>query len=550
MSPPLILAIDQGTTSSRALVYDAATFAVLGSAQQEIEQHYPRDGWVEHEPEDIWYSVARTVREALARSGCDAKSVAAIGITNQRETVVVWDRPTGTQRHRAIVWQDRRTTDFCREHAADQPWLTERTGLVLDPYFSGTKLRWMLEADPTLEVLARNGQVAFGTVDSFLIWRLTGGAVHATDATNASRTLLFNIHTMQWDDELLRYFGVPRSVLPEVKPSVAAFGVTKGLDFLPDGVPIRGVAGDQQAALFGQGCFGPGAAKCTYGTGAFYLLHTGDTAVPSKHKLLTTVAAMTDAKPKYALEGAVFVAGAAVQWLRDGLHLFESAAEVERLAKESNPAEPVLFVPGFVGLGAPHWVPEARGVIFGLTRATTAADLGRAALEGVAFQVADLIDAAEKDAAEPNPPAPLPEGKGESDSRASSPLAASRDAREGPLAKPRAASVSPFPSGRGAGGVGPLRVDGGMARNDWFLQCQADALGRPVARAAQSESTALGAAFLAAVGAGLADESTLGARVAAATRFEPALPAADRERKLAAWRRAVRTVIGFYSAGG
>jgi glycerol kinase len=500
MSSPVLLAIDQGTTSSRAVVYDTTDFATLGTAQQEIEQHYPREGWVEHEPEDIWYSVARTVREALAKSGRDAKAVAAIGITNQRETVVAWDRATGRPIHRAIVWQDRRTTDFCRAHAADQPVLTAKTGLVLDPYFSGTKVRWLLDQMPLMKVRADHGEVAFGTIDSFLMWRLAGGAVHVTDASNASRTLLFNIHTMQWDDELLGYFGVPRAALPAVKPSVADFGVTKGLDFLPDGVPIRGVAGDQQAALFGQGCFAPGEAKCTYGTGAFYLLHTGDTAVSSKHKLLTTVAAMTDSKPQYALEGAVFVAGAAVQWLRDGLRLFSSAPEVERLAKESNPAEPVLFVPGFVGLGAPHWVPEARGVIFGLTRATTGADLGRAALEGVAFQVADLIDAAEKDSA---------------------------------------------PANRAA-----LKVDGGMARNDWFLQFQADALGRSVARAAQAESTALGAAFLAAVGAGLADQTKLAALVSSATRFEPKLPAAEREAKLAVWRKAVRAVIGFYSAGG
>jgi glycerol kinase len=501
MRSPTVLTIDQGTTSTRAVVFDSGTFEVLGAAQQEIGQHYPREGWVEHEPEDIWYSVARTVREALAKAHREARDVAAIGITNQRETTVAWDGATGRPFHRAIVWQDRRTTDFCREHAADQPWLAARTGLVLDPYFSGTKLRWLLEQMPLLRVMAGRGELKFGTVDSFLIWRLTGGAAHATDATNASRTLLFNIHEMQWDDELLRYFGVPRAALPEVKPSVAEFGVTKGLDFLPDGIPVRGVAGDQQAALFGQACFGPGEAKCTYGTGAFYLLHTGDAAVASKHKLLTTVAAMTDAKPKYALEGAVFVAGAAVQWLRDGLHLCATAADVERLAKESNPAEPVLFVPGFVGLGAPHWVPEARGVIFGLTRATTAADLGRAALEGVAFQVADLIDAAANDSGE----------------RSS-------------LARPSA-----------------LKVDGGMARNDWFLQFQADALGRPVARAGQSESTALGAAFLAAVGAGLADQTKLAALMSAATRFEPKLPAADRDRKLATWRKAVKSVIGFYS---
>lgn len=504
MTSAVILAIDQGTTSSRAIVYDAATFEVLGVAQQETQQHYPKDGWVEHEPEEIWYSVARTVREAVAKSGRDAKSIAAIGITNQRETTVVWDRATGRTVGRAIVWQDRRTTDFCRERAADQPWLTERTGLVLDPYFSGTKLRWMLHNVPELKSGAEAGHLAAGTVDSFLIWRLTGGN-HVTDASNASRTLLFNIHQMKWDDELLRFFEVPRALLPEVKPSAAEFGVTKGLDFLPDGIPVRGVAGDQQAALFGQGCFGPGTGKCTYGTGAFFLLHTGDTVVSSKHKLLTTVAATISSQPKYALEGAVFIAGAAVQWLRDGLHLFKSSAEVEELARRSNPAEGVLFVPGLVGLGAPHWVPEARGVMFGLTRATTAADLGRAALEGVAFQVADLIDAAVKDVA----------------------------------------------TGGTGHGAATLKVDGGMSANDWFLQFQADVLGRPVARAAHGESTALGAAFLAAVGAGLADETKLAALTsAAATTFDAKMGAADRDAKLAAWRKAVRAVVAFYSTGG
>ncbi len=493
---PVILAIDQGTTSSRAVAFDAASFAVLGVAQQEIGQHYPRDGWVEHEPEDIWYSVARTAREAIARSGRGPADVAAVGITNQRETVVVWDRATGRPVHRAIVWQDRRTTAFCRERAADGAWLTAKTGLVLDPYFSATKLRWLLDHDPGLRARADAGELAGGTVDSFLTWRLTGGAVHATDVTNASRTLLFDIHKLAWDDDLLRYFGVPRALLPGVRPSAADFGVTRGLDFLPDGVPITGVAGDQQAALFGQGAFGPGEGKCTYGTGAFVLLHTGGTPVASTHKLLTTVAAMPDAAPRYALEGAVFVAGAAVQWLRDGLRLFRDAAEVEQLAKDSNPAEPVLFVPGFVGLGAPHWVPEARGVIFGLTRATTAADLGRAALEGVAFQVVDLIEAAAND-----------------------------------LGRPPAA----------------LKVDGGMSRNDWFLRCQADLLGLPVLRAGQTESTALGAGHLAAVGAGLADEAKLRSLAAAAARFEPTLPAADREAKLARWRRAVRAVVGFYA---
>jgi glycerol kinase len=489
----IILAIDQGTTSSRAVVFDPATFAVLGSAQQEIEQHYPADGWVEHNPEDIWYSVARTVREALANAGKSGADVAAIGITNQRETVLVWERATGRPVGRAVVWQDRRTTDFCRERKADEPMLKAKTGLVLDPYFSGTKLRWVLEANASAKAAAERGELAAGTVDAFLIWRLTGGRVHATDTTNASRTLLFNIHDLKWDDELLAYFGVPRQLLPEVKPSAADFGVTKGLDFLPDGVPIRGVAGDQQAALFGQGCFAPGDAKCTYGTGAFYLRHTGGTAVSSPGGLLTTVAAMTTAKPQYALEGAVFVAGAAVQWLRDGLHLFSSAAESERLAKESNPSEPVLFVPGFVGLGAPHWVPEARGAIFGLTRATTAADLARAALEGVAYQVADLT------------------------------------------------SVSREPTASA-----PLRVDGGMARNDWFVQFQSDVLGVPVLRANQSEATALGAAFLAGLGCGVVPSvEVLKGVLGSAARFEPTMSEAERSAKLAVWRKAVAAVVGY-----
>ncbi len=501
MTAPVLLAIDQGTTSSRTIVYDAATFQALGSAQQAIEQHYPHEGWVEHEPEDIWYSVARTVREALAKAGRDGRDIRAIGITNQRETIVAWERSSGRPVHRAIVWQDRRTTDFCRDHATEQSFLTAKTGLVLDPYFSATKIHWLLRCQPKIQAMAERGDVKFGTVDSFLLARLTGGTQHLTDVTNASRTLLFNIYTHHWDDELLRYFGIPQAALPEVKPSVAEFGTTRGLDFLPDGIPIRGVAGDQQAALFGQGCFGPGEGKCTYGTGAFYLLHTGSTAITSRHKLLTTIAAMTSSTPQYALEGAVFIAGAAVQWLRDGLGLFSSVADMERLAQESNRAEPVTFVPGLVGLGAPHWVPEARGVLFGLTRATTAADLCRAALEGVAFQVADLIDAADNDLATggQTPPVPL------------------------------------------------LKVDGGMARNDYFLQLQADILGRPVARALQPESTALGAAFLAAVGAGLTDEQQLATMVAKSTCFEPQWPAAERDRKLAAWRKAVAAVIRFYS---
>jgi glycerol kinase len=496
MTAPCILAIDQGTTSTRAVVYDAAGRPV-GSAARELTQHYPQPGWVEHDPEEIWQSVADVVPRALAAAGVDARQLAAVGLTNQRETVVLWDRANGRAVARALVWQDRRTADFCRQHKADEPWLHERTGLVLDPYFSATKVRWLLENDPGLRKRAEAGALACGTVDSFLIWRLTGGRVHVTDVTNASRTLLLDLRTTTWDDELCRYFGVPRPLLPEVRPSAADFGVTAGLAFLPDGLPITGVAGDQQAALFGQRGFSSGEAKCTYGTGAFFLLHTGDRPILSKHGLLSTVAATLDEQPLYALEGSVFIAGAAVQWLRDGLHLFREAGEVEALAERSAANEPVLFVPAFVGLGAPHWVPETHGVLFGLTRGTTGADLARAALEGVAFQVADLIDAAARDAGAP---------------------------------------------------MHVLRVDGGMARNALFLQRQADILGLPVLPAPHSESTALGAAFLAGLRAGVwPDLAALRGLVTEARHFEPRWSAEERQRRLDQWRRAVRAVIAFYT---
>jgi glycerol kinase len=494
---PHVLAIDQGTTSTRAVVYDGAGRAV-GSAQQELTQHYPRPGWVEHDPEEIWRSVAAVVPQALAAAKIDPRDLTAIGITNQRETVVVWERATGQPVARAIVWQDRRTADFCRQHQADEPWLTQRTGLVLDPYFSATKLRWLLEQDAAVRRRAEARELAAGTIDSFLIARLTGARAHATDVTNASRTLLLNLHTGQWDAELCRFFGVPRALLAEVKPSAAAFGTTAGLDFLPDGLPITGVAGDQQAALFGQCAFAAGEAKCTYGTGAFFLLHVGDRPSLSKHRLLTTLAANPGGRLQYALEGSVFVAGAAVQWLRDGLKFFDRAEAVEALARRSDPEQPIIFVPGFVGLGAPHWVPEARGVLFGLTRGTTAADLGRATLEGVAFQVADLVEAAGKDAG--------------------TALAA-------------------------------LRVDGGMARNAWFLQRQADVLGMPVLEATQSESTALGAAYLAGLRAGVWPELDSLRRLGQpARRFEPHWSADERGRHLAQWRRAVKAVIAFYTS--
>ncbi len=410
---------------------------------------------------------------------------------------MLWERAGGRPVAPAVVWQDRRTADFCRERRADEPWIAERTGLVLDPYFSATKVRWLLAQDAALRARAATGELACGTIDSYLLWRLTSGRVHATDATNASRTLLLNLRTGAWDEELCRYFDVPAALLPEVRPSAADFGATHGLDFLPDGLPILGAAGDQQAALFGQCCFTEGEAKCTYGTGAFFLQHTGPDLRLSRHRLLTTLAASGDGPKQYALEGSVFVAGAAVQWLRDGLKLFDEAPAVEELARRSDPDQPVVFVPGFVGLGAPHWVPEARGVLFGLTRGTTAADLGRAVLEGVAYQVADLIAAATEDGGRP---------------------------------------------------LRGLRVDGGMARNAWFLQCQADVLGLPVVQTPHSEATARGAAFLAGWKAGVWPDLDALRRLAGdAQTFTPVLAATERERRLVLWRRAVRAVIDFYT---
>ncbi len=496
MTIPYVLAIDQGTTSTRAVVYDAAGHS-LGSASRELTQYYPQPGWVEHDAEEIWASVADVVPRALAAARIEARQLAAIGLTNQRETVVLWERDSGRPVTRAIVWQDRRTSDFCQTHQAEEAWLRERTGLLLDPYFSATKFRWLLKEDADLRRRAEAGQLAGGTIDSFLLWRLTGGRVHATDRTNASRTLLFNLHNTTWDEELCRFFEVPEGLLPQIRASQDDFGRTVELAFLPAGLPITGVAGDQQAALFGQCAFQPGEAKCTYGTGAFFLQHLGLQPVLSQHRLLTTVAASGAETVLYALEGSVFVAGAAVQWLRDGLRLFREAPEIEALAAQSDTGQPVLFVPGFVGLGAPHWAPKARGVLFGLTRGTTAADLGRAALEGVAYQVADLIDAAGRDAGQR---------------------------------------------------LHSLRVDGGMARNAWFLQCQADILGLPLLQAPVSEATALGAAYLAGLHVGIwSSEQQLCRLAGEARRFEPRLPAAERERRLRLWHRAVQAVIAFYS---
>lgn len=495
MAPRYLLAIDQGTTSTRAVLYDDIGQA-RGSASREFAQHFPQPGWVEHDAGEIWSTVAEVVPRALESAGLAPADLAGIGLTNQRETVVLWERASGNPVGPAIVWQDRRTTDFCRQRQKEEPWIYQRTGLVLDPYFSATKIRWLLDQDPGLAARARIGQLAAGTIDSWLLWKLTGGQVHATDVSNASRTLLLDLGKATWDEELAKFFGVPTSLLPQVKRSSDDFGKTRGLDFLPDGIPLAGIAGDQQAALFGQGGFSAGAAKCTYGTGAFFLQHTGSQAVPSKHRLLSSLAACTAGPLQYVLEGSVFVAGAAVQWLRDGLHLIPEASAVEELASRSDADQPIVFVPGFVGLGAPHWVPEARGVLFGLTRSTTAADLARAVLEGVASQVTDLIEAAGHDTGQP---------------------------------------------------LTEVRVDGGMARNTWFLKCQADLLGVPVLQALDSEATARGAAFLAGLQLGIwPGTDHLKRLVPEARTVKPNLPPAQRQKRLELWKKAVQAVISFY----
>ncbi len=496
-APGLVLAIDQGTTGSTAILVDAE-LNVRGRATTEFPQHYPRPAWVEHQPEEIWASVQASVAVALRQANVDASQIQAIGITNQRETTVVWERDTSRPIHPAIVWQCRRTTDICRslKEAGHEAFVRERTGLVLDPYFSGTKVAWILDAVPDARARADRGELAFGTIDSYLLWRLTGGAVHATDPSNASRTLLFDLHTANWNDALLDLFRVPRSVLPEVRSSSEVYGVTRGLDFLPDGIPIAGIAGDQQAALFGQACFEPGEAKATYGTGAFVLMNTGSTPIPSRHGLLTTVAwrlgpvAGAESRPlQYALEGAVFIAGAAVQWLRDELRIISRASDVEALARSVPDSGGVTVVPAFAGLGAPHWDPDARGAILGLTRGSSQAHIARATLEGIAHQVADVV------------------------------LAMAAD------------------SGRPATA---LKVDGGAAGNDLLMQMQADLLGTDVSRPAFLETTAFGAAFLAGLAVGFfASPDEITARWREATRFKPALDAADRDARRASWARSV-----------
>jgi glycerol kinase len=486
-----LLAIDQGTTSTRAIVFDPRG-KKLGVAQKELPQSYPQPGWVEHDPQKIWADTVAVVKGAIKAAKKKAAGITAIGITNQRETTVVWDRRSGKPLYPAIVWQDRRTTEFCKAHhsAAVENMIAEKTGLLLDPYFSATKIRWILERVKGARDKAERGDLAFGTIDSWLLWKLTGGRVHATDASNAARTLLFNIRTQQWDEELLKFFGVPRALLPEVKDCAAEFGSTDPKLF-GAAIPIRGIAGDQQAATFGQACFAPGMIKSTYGTGCFMVLNTGGKFVRSKHRLLTTVAYRLKGETTYALEGSIFIAGAAVQWLRDALHLIRKAGETENIAKSIPDNKGVYLVPAFTGLGAPYWDPEARGAVLGLTRDAGIAHIVRAALESVCYQTRDLLNAMAQDALPPT----------------------------------------------------ELRVDGGMVVNDWLTQFLADVLKIPVVRPSTVETTALGVAFLAGLQSGvyasLADIQKLWKKD---RQFKPKLAATKADALYAGWEKAVARV--------
>ncbi len=489
----LILAIDQGTTSTRAMVFDRAG-EPQAVAQQEFTQHYPKEGWVEHDAEEIWGTTLRVCREALKK--IDAKKagdVACIGITNQRETTVIWDRESGKPIHKAIVWQDRRTADICRElkSAGAEAEVTRVTGLLLDPYFSATKIAWILDHVEGAREAAKRGRLAFGTTDCFLLWRLTGGKVHATDATNASRTLLFNIHDQKWDDALLERFRVPRSLMPEVKDSAADYGKCD-TDLIGKPIPVTGIAGDQQAAAIGQACFSPGMIKSTYGTGCFVLLNTGENAVASSNRMLTTVAYRIDGRVSYALEGSIFIAGAAVQWLRDGLKIIKSAAETESLAAALDSNRGVYLVPAFTGLGAPYWNPGARGALFGLTRDSGPAEFARAALESVCYQTLDLVEAM---------------------------------------------------GGDSGATLEALRVDGGMVGNDWVMQFLADVTGLSVDRPRVTETTALGAAYLAGLGAGIFGSlDDISGDWQLERRFTPQMDPIIRNDLVAGWRRAVNKV--------
>ncbi len=492
-----ILAIDQGTTSTRCMIFDSA-MAIVASDQQEFAQHFPQSGWVEHNPKDLWETTLATCRGAMKRAGVTAADITAIGITNQRETTVVWDKATGEPIYNAIVWQDRRTADLCRDlrDAGHEQMITERTGLRIDPYFSSTKLSWILDHVDGARDRAANGELLFGTVDSYLIWKLTGGAVHATDATNAARTMLYDIRKGRWSKTICDLLTIPMQMLPEVKDCAADFGQTQAEHFGAP-IPICGVAGDQQAATVGQACFKPGMMKSTYGTGCFALLNTGDTPVTSENRLLTTIAYQLDGKPTFALEGSIFVAGAVVQWLRDGLQVIGDAAETQALALQADPNQNVVLVPAFVGLGAPYWNAECRGAAFGLTRSTGPAELAKAALESVGYQTRDLLDAMSADW--------------------------------------QASGVQPT-----------LRVDGGMSESNWAMQFLADIIGAPVDRPEIRETTALGAAWLAGMHAGIyPDQAAFAAQWACETEFAPNMADAARQDKYASWKKAVQATMNF-----
>jgi glycerol kinase len=491
-----VLAIDQGTTSTRAILFRADT-SIAALAQREFPQHFPADGEVEHEPEDLWATTLETCRSAMCEVNASARDIVAIGIANQRETTLLWHRATGRPVHRAIVWQDRRTAELCKHLKNDghEPRFIAKTGLLLDPYFSGTKLAWLLQKKEGAADLAARGELAFGTVDTYLLWRLTGGSVHATDATNASRTLLFDIHRGRWDEELLALLGVPKQVLPQVLDSSAAFGFTDP-ELFGAAIPIYGIAGDQQAALIGQACFAPGMVKSTYGTGCFALLNTGRTPVASRNRLLTTIAYQLDGNRSYALEGSIFIAGSAVQWLRDNLRIVRTAEETGALAAGADPTQDVYLVPAFVGLGAPYWRSDARGALFGLTRATGPQELAQAALESACFQTVDLL------------------------------AAMKADWRDGETSR------------------NILRVDGGMTASDWTMQRLADLTGDTVDRPQIKETTALGAAYLAGLRAGFFPEPDRFAELwQLERRFTPQMDAATRERKLGGWGSAVRRLL-------
>jgi glycerol kinase len=489
-----ILAIDQGTTSTRAILF-GADMAPVASAQEEFKQHFPQSGWVEHEASDLWSTTASTCRGAIEKAGISAKDITAIGITNQRETTVIWDRKTGKAIHRAIVWQDRRTSELCQalKAAGHEEMVTERTGLLLDPYFSATKLKWLLDNVDGARARAEAGELAFGTIDSWVIWNLTGGTSHVTDATNAARTMLYDIRKGRWSKTMCDLLDIPMNMLPEVKDSAADFGVTRA-DLFGREIPILGVAGDQQAATVGQACFEPGMLKSTYGTGCFALLNTGDTPVTSKNRLLTTIAYQLDGKPTYALEGSIFVAGAVVQWLRDGLKIIRDAKETQPLADNADKGQDVVLVPAFTGLGAPYWNAECRGAVYGLTRGTGPEEMAKAALESVGFQTRDLLEAMHAD----------------------------------------------WPNAEEAA----LRVDGGMSASDWAMQFLSDILGAPVDRPEVLETTALGAAWLAGQRAGVypaMDE--FAATWALERKFEPTLDEALRTQRYARWGRAVQATL-------